>query len=145
MTTPISVVSIQPDLDLAGALDHGNREISWGELTHHGDEVVAWTGIFGPGYVYLPAGPYESFSPVATGTFSGPAIDSIPDASLAELEAHHVAGVSFPRLSDALRVFAGPARRPHQPHQAGPVCRAGSGSASPVSTARCRTYIQTLT
>jgi hypothetical protein len=102
VTTPISVVSIQPDLDLAGTLDHGNREISWGELTHHGDEVVAWTGIFGPGYVYLPAGPYESFSPVATGTFSGPAINSIPDASLAELEAHHVAGVSFPRLSDAL-------------------------------------------
>ena len=100
--TPISVVSIQPDLDLAGAIDHGNREISWGELTRHGDEVVAWTGIFGPGYLYLPAGPDESFSPVATGTFSGPAIDSIPDASLAELEAHHVAGVSFPSLSHAL-------------------------------------------
>ena len=100
--TPISVVSIQPDLDLAGTLDHGNREISWGELTRHGAEVVAWTGIFGPGYLYLPAGPDESFSPVATGTFSGPAIDSIPDASLAELEAHHVAGVSFPWLSHAL-------------------------------------------
>ena len=100
--TPITLVSIQPDLDLAGVLDHGNREISWGELTRHGDEVVAWTGIFGPGYLYLPAGPEESFSPVATGTFSGPAIGSVPDASLAELEAHHVAGVSFPRVSDAL-------------------------------------------
>ena len=43
-----------------------------------------------------------SFSPVATGTFSGPCIDSVPDASLADLEAHHVAGVSFPWLSDAL-------------------------------------------
>ncbi len=102
VTTPISVVSIQPDLDLAGALDHGSREISWGELTRHGDEVVAWTGIFGPGYLYLPAGPDESFSPVATGTFSGPVIGSIPDASLAALEAHHVAGVSFPWLSHAL-------------------------------------------
>ena len=100
--TPISVVSIQADLDLAGALDHGNREISWGELTRHGDEVVAWTGIFGPGYLYLPAGPDESFSPVATGTFSGPAISSVPDASLAELEAHHVAGVSFPQLTHGL-------------------------------------------
>ena len=100
--TPISVVSIQPDLDLAGAIDHGTREISWGELTHHGDEVVAWTGIFGPGYLYLPAGPDESFSPVATGTFSGPAISSVPDASLAELEVHHVAGVSFPLFSHAL-------------------------------------------
>ncbi|MGB9376481.1 MAG: hypothetical protein WCB04_03105 [Mycobacteriales bacterium] len=100
--TPIAVVSIQPDLDLAGALDHGKREISWGELTHHGDEVIAWTGIFGLGYLYLPAGAYESYSPVATGVFSGPTIDSVPDASLAELEAGHVAGVSFPSLSGAL-------------------------------------------
>jgi hypothetical protein len=100
--TPISVVSIQPDLDLVGVLDHGKREISWGELARHGDEVVAWTGIFGPGYLYLPAGPDESFSPVATYAFAGLAIDSVPDASLAELEAHHAAGVSFPSLSDAL-------------------------------------------
>ena len=124
--TPISVVSIQPDLDLAGTLDHGNREISWGELTRHGDEVVAWTGIFGPGYLYIPAGPDESFSPVATGTFSGPAIDSIPDASLAELEAHHVAGVSFPSLSGAL-VFS-----PDRP----------GGRANPIKLQRLRGWIR---
>jgi len=124
--TPISVVSIQPDLDLAGALDHGNREISWGELTRHGDEVVAWTGNFGPGYLYLPAGPDESFSPVATGTFSGPAIDSIPDASLAELEARHVAGVSFPWLSGAL-VFS-----PDRP----------GGRANPIKLQRLRGWIR---
>jgi hypothetical protein len=99
--TPIDVVSIQPDLDLAGALDHGGREISWGELTHHGDEVVVWTGVFGPGYLYLPAGPVPSYSPVAGGTFSGPSISSVVDASLAELEAYQVAGVSFGQLSDA--------------------------------------------
>jgi hypothetical protein len=102
VTTTISVVSIQPDLDLVGQVDHGGREISWGELTHHGDEVVAWTGIFGAGYLYLPAGPAASFSPVATGTFLGPAIGGMPDASLAELETHQAAGVSFPSLSDAL-------------------------------------------
>jgi len=102
VTTPIGVVSIQPDLDLAGAIDHGHREISWGELTRHGNEVVAWTGIFGPGYLYLPAGPDESFSPVATGAFSGLAVNSVPDASLAELEARKAAGVSFPWLSPAL-------------------------------------------
>ena len=99
--TPIDVVSIQPDLDLAGALDHGGREISWGELTHHGDEVVAWTGVFGRGYLYLPAGPVPSYSPVAGGTFSGPSISSVVDASLAELEAHQVAGVTFPQVSGA--------------------------------------------
>ena len=100
--TPIDVVSIQPDLDLAGALDHGGREISWGELTSHGDEVVAWTGVFGPGYLYLPAGPVPSYSPVAGGTFAGPSLSSAVDASLAELEAHQVAGVTFGSLSDAL-------------------------------------------
>ena len=102
VATPISAVSIQPDLDLAGVVDHGDREISWGELTHIGNEVVAWTGRFGPGYLYLPAGPDASFSPVSMGTFSGPAIDTIPDTSLAELEAHQAAGVSFPQLSSAL-------------------------------------------
>ena len=100
--TPIAVVSIQPDLDLAGAVDHGNNVISWGELTRHGDEVIAWSGIFGPGYLYLPAGPYASFSPVATGAFAGPSINSVPDASLAELEAYHVAGISFPSLTNGL-------------------------------------------
>ncbi len=100
--TPIAVVSIQPDLDLAGALDHGDREISWGELTRHGDEVVAWTCTCGDGYLYLPAGPCASYSPVAGGTFSGPTIDSVVEASLAELENHQVAGVSFPVASTGL-------------------------------------------
>ena len=100
--TPIAAVSIQPDLDLAGAVDHGNNVISWGELTRHGEEVIAWSGIFGPGYLYLPAGPYASFSPVATGAFAGPSINSVPDASLAELEAYHVAGISFPSLTNGL-------------------------------------------
>jgi hypothetical protein len=102
VTTPIDVISIQPDLDLAGEVDHGNREISWGELTRHGDEVMAWTGIFGHGYLYLPAGPEASFCPVTAGGFSGPAIDSVRDSSLTELEAHQAAGVSFPSLDSAM-------------------------------------------
>jgi hypothetical protein len=95
-------VSIQPDLDLTGVFDHGNREISWGELTNHGKEVVAWSGNFGPGYVYLPGGAYESYCPVSTGVFVGPVIGSAADTSLVELAAEHVAGVSFPGLSDVL-------------------------------------------
>jgi hypothetical protein len=124
--TPIAVVSVQPDLDLAGAIDHGDREISWGELTHHGDEVVAWTGIVGDGYLYLPAGPWASYSPVAAGTFSGPSIDSVVDASLAELKAHHAAGVSFPSLSTAL-VFS-----PDRP----------GGRGNPIKIARLQGWIR---
>jgi hypothetical protein len=99
---PLDAIAIQPDLDLAGVLDYGNRRISWGELTHHGQEVMAWTGICGAGYLYLPAGAYESFCPMSTGVFSGVAINSVADASLAELAAQHVAGVSFPALAEAL-------------------------------------------
>jgi hypothetical protein len=93
-------VSIQPDLDLAGAFDHGNREISWGELTHHGEEVVAWSGNFAAGYLYLPAGACASFCPVSAGTFIGPSISAVADASLAALAAQQVSGVSFPALTD---------------------------------------------
>ena len=50
----------------------------------------------GAGYLYLPAGAVPSYFPVSGGTFSGPAISSVVDASLAELEAKHVAGVTFP-------------------------------------------------
>lgn len=99
---PLDAIAIQPDLDLAGVLDYGNRQISWGELTHHGREVVAWKGTCGTGYLYLPAGACESFCPMSTGVFSGVAIGSDADASLAELAAQQVAGVSFPALDEIL-------------------------------------------
>jgi hypothetical protein len=102
VTTPIVVLSVQPDLDLAGVVDHGGREVSWGELTHHGDEIVAWTGLARHGYVYLPAGAMASYTPVASGSFTGPSLSSAPDASLADLEAHQAAGVTFVDFDDAL-------------------------------------------
>ena len=55
VTTALPVVSVQPDLDLAGVVDQGRGAVSWGELTRHGDQVVAWTGLAGRGYLYLPA------------------------------------------------------------------------------------------
>jgi hypothetical protein len=106
----LDVVSIQPGLDLAGVFDYGGAEISWGELTRHGEEVVAWSAVCETGYLFLPAGPYESFCPVASGSFAGPAINSVPDASLAQLDAFHAAGVTFPSLTSAL-VFS-----PDRPH-----------------------------
>ncbi len=64
----LDVVSIQPDLDLAGVFDYRGAEISWGELTRHGEEVVAWSAVCQIGYLFLPAGPYRSFCPVASGS-----------------------------------------------------------------------------
>lgn len=98
----INQLTVQPDLDLAGTVDAGGRQISWGELTHHGAEVMSWSAFFDEGYLYLPAGAVPTFSPESGGSFSGPSISSIVDASLTDLEAHHVAGVTFARLNDAL-------------------------------------------
>lgn len=100
--TPISALSVQPDMDLAGEIHHGGREIGWGELTNHGDEVVAWSGIFNEGWIYLPAGPCASYSPVASGTFEDV---NLGLNALAELETHRVAGITFPR-ADAVMIFS---------------------------------------
>ena len=45
-------------------------------------------------YLYLPAGPYASFSPVATGTFAGPSINWFPMRAWPGSRLH-VAGISF--------------------------------------------------
>jgi hypothetical protein len=126
VAVPIDVVSVQPDLDLAGVVDYGGSEMSWGELTRHGDEVVAWSASFGLGYLFLPAGPYASYSPVASGVFSGPSIDSTPDSSLSSLDAAHAAGVSFPALTD-IQVFS-----PDRPH----------GTANPIKFARLQGWLR---
>ncbi len=125
--TPIDVVSIQPDLDLAGALDHGMREISWGELTRHGDEVVAWTGIFGPGYLYLPAGPDESFSPVATGTFTESGHRLGPRQQPGRARGLPRGRRFVPVAARRPGVLTRPARRPRQPDQAPPAARLAPG------------------
>lgn len=100
--TPISALTVQSDLDLAGEIRHGGGEISWGELTNHGDEVVVWTGNFDEGYIYLPAGPCASYSPVASGTFDNL---NVSYNGLAELETHQIPGLTFPK-ADAVLVFS---------------------------------------
>jgi hypothetical protein len=97
----VVVLWVQPNLDLAGAVDHHGGRISWGELTHPGDEVIAWTGSFNEGYLYLPAGAVPSYCPESGGAFTGPSLSSVIDASLTELAAKAVAGVTFARLPGA--------------------------------------------
>jgi hypothetical protein len=98
---PFGTVNVQPNLDLSGVVDYAGLPISWGELTHHGAEVIAWTARVGTGYVYLPAGAVPSYFPESGGTFSGPSISSIVDASLTALAAKNVSGVTFAELKDA--------------------------------------------
>jgi hypothetical protein len=98
----IAAASVQPDLDLAGVLDTGGAKMSWGELTHHGDELIAWQASVMDGYLFLPAGPRQSYCPESGGTFSGPAVSWVVDATLTELEAKGVSGVTVARLEDVL-------------------------------------------
>jgi hypothetical protein len=101
VVVPFGTVSVQPNLDLSGVVDYAGLPISWGELTHHGAEVIAWTAHVGTGYVYLPAGAVPSYFPESGGTFSGPSISSIVDASLTALAAKNVSGVTFGEVKDA--------------------------------------------
>ena len=101
VVVPLGSVNVQPNLDLSGVVDYAGRLISWGELTHHGAEVIAWTARVGKGYVYLPAGAVPSFFPESGGTFSGPSISSIVDVSLTALAAKNVSGVTFAELDNA--------------------------------------------
>jgi hypothetical protein len=98
----ITTASVQPDLDLAGVLDGGGATMSWGELTQHGDELIAWQASVVEGYLYLPAGPRPSYCPESGGTFAGPNVSWVVDATLTDLEAKGASGVTFPRLEKVL-------------------------------------------
>jgi hypothetical protein len=105
--TPGSVVApaitsgaIQADLDVAAVLDNGGAPIAWGDLAHHGAEVLVWLASVEMGYLYLPAGPRESFTPETAAGFVGPGVTMMANASLGELDAFSASGVTFPDLKD---------------------------------------------
>ena len=96
-------VHVQPDLDLTGVTIDTGHKLAWGELTQAGSEVIAWTATNGVGYLFLPAGPFASYSPVATGPFVSPMVDPVQTTqSLANLDGAHAAGVTFAELHDVL-------------------------------------------
>ena len=130
----ITAVSVQPDLDLAGVLDAGGATIDWGELTNHGDELIAWQASVVEGYLYLNAGPRPSWCPEAGGAFAGPVVSLTVDATLAELEATGASGVTFPRLDEGAPVLAGRAGWRSRAPSGCPTSRAGSVSAISGST-----------
>ena len=97
---PFDVVTLQPDLDLMGTQAGTPIPLEWGELTRAGDEVIPWRSTSHLAYLFLPAGAFASYSPVATGTFVSPLITQNAPQSLAQLDAHHAAGVTFAAFLD---------------------------------------------
>jgi len=97
----LTAVSVQPDYSLSGVIDAGNAWVSWGELTHHGEEDLVWTAEASLAYLYLPGGSVASYSPVSSGTFASPSVSTAASSTLAALAAGAVSGVTlcdFPDL-----------------------------------------------
>ncbi|GLI03376.1 hypothetical protein [Phytohabitans aurantiacus] len=102
---PFGAVDVEPDLALSGVADGHQVDLHWGELTRHGDEIIPWRTTADLAYLYLPAGPFASYSPVASGAFVAPHVSRNPVTSLPELATHHASGVTFARFGN-MKVFS---------------------------------------
>lgn len=91
-----ATLTIQDDLDVAGevAFQSGVR-LSWGELTHVGDEAPAWEVGVKAGYIYLPAKPRPTFSPDTGAAFLSFNLSTVPADALAEMEAKGMSGIGI--------------------------------------------------
>jgi hypothetical protein len=100
ITVDLPSVTVQPNYDLTGEIDHGGSRVAWGELTRPGEELVVWTATPTKGFLYLPGGAVETFCPVSTGSFQSPSISAGWSGSLASLAAQAVSGVTFADLGE---------------------------------------------
>jgi hypothetical protein len=101
-----SQLTVQSNLDLVGEVEFGSvLRLSWGELTHVGSEVVAWTLEARQGFLYLPANPLPSFCPADASGFIDLSLSSAPGYSLTQIEGHGAAGLTLRDLHD-LQIFS---------------------------------------
>lgn len=96
LSADFSLLTVQDDLDLGGTLSFptGTR-VGWGELTHPGDEVVAWNAEPMDAFLYLPGTPRETYCPDTGSGFTHYTIPSSLSGALAQLEAAGMAGVTL--------------------------------------------------
>ncbi|MFC2095805.1 hypothetical protein ACFLSW_05155 [Candidatus Bipolaricaulota bacterium] len=99
LSATFSLLTVQADLDVGGEVTFGfgtPARMAWGELTHSGDEVVAWVLEVRKGYIYLPAIPGSTFSPDTGVGFLNFFLPSYSiDSALAALESQRVAGITI--------------------------------------------------
>ncbi len=87
-------LTIKNDLDIVGEVTLGDIRNAWGELTHTGDEIIAWSAEMGKGYLYLPSGPTTIFSPDTGTGFNTLSTANLASNALAYLESTGVTGVT---------------------------------------------------
>jgi hypothetical protein len=99
LSAMFSLLTVQADLDVGGEVDFGlgtPARMGWGELTHSGDEVVAWILEIEKGYLYLPATPVSTFSPDTGVGFLNFFLPTYSvESALAELESQKMAGITI--------------------------------------------------
>ena len=98
LSATFALLTVQADLDVGGEVNFGfgtPARMGWGELTHSGDEVVAWILEIDKGYLYLPATPVSTFSPDTGVGFLDFFLPTYSVGSaLAELESQAMAGIT---------------------------------------------------
>jgi len=94
-----STLDVQEDLDIAGEVEFSSygfeATVGWGELTHAGQEIVAWKLNLTHGYAYFSAGPKPTFTPDKGTAFLDlflPTAD--PNLVIEKLEANGMSGVT---------------------------------------------------
>ena len=91
-----TVLTVQADLDLAGEIAFGAAtRLSWGELTHAGDEVPAWGVAVTTGYLYAPAQPVRTFSPDTGGGFASWSVIGALAATVSDMESKGISGIAI--------------------------------------------------
>lgn len=99
LSATFSLLTVQADLDVGGEVNFGfgtPARMGWGELTHSGDEVVAWILEIEKGYLYLPATPVATFSPDTGVGFLNFFLPTYSfESALASLESQEVTGITI--------------------------------------------------
>jgi len=110
-TTPVAgsftMLAVQDDLDLAGEISFAGTRLGWGELTHAGQQQVAWGLKVDKGYFYTPGGPAATFSPDTGAGFLSWTLGSSLSTALADMESLKISGVAVPGQNmDDLAVYS---------------------------------------
>lgn len=106
ITVAFNQLIVDKTLNLAGEIQCGSGlQLSWGELTHPGSEVVIFGVEAHQGFLYLPSDPLSSFFPVDTSGFIKLSLTSASDVSLQQIQLNGLTGLIVRELHN-LQIFS---------------------------------------
>jgi hypothetical protein len=104
-----STLDIQGDLDIAGEVQFASSSlpetVGWGELTHSGQEIVAWKLKLTHGYAYFSAGPKQTFTPDKGTAFLDLHLPTTnPTQVIEELETYGMSGITIGKVMSDIEI-----------------------------------------